>query len=301
MPASFNCIAPDLRGYGHSEDLIVDARLGARDWARDLDELLCALNIDHAHWLGWSAGAAAILQYALDHSEKVLSLTLMAPVSPYGFGGSRGEHGEPCFGDFAGSGGGIVSPEFIERIRQHDRSTKHAASPRNLLRNAFVKAPFRFSNENALLDGSLLQRVGEQRYPGDSVSSANWPFTAPGSWGPINAVSRRFLDLGGLSRMTTKPPILWIRGDSDAIVSDNSASDPASLGELGLIPGWPGAEIYPPQPMVAQTRSVLNAYRSDGGTYREMVLQDTGHSPFLEQPVLCRDALLDWIGTKGLS
>ena len=34
----------------------------------------------------------------------------------------------------------------------------------------------------------------------------------------------------------------------------------AYLGSLGAIPGWPGEQTWPPQPMVAQTRAVLNGY-----------------------------------------
>ena len=36
---------------------------------------------------GWSMGGGVVMQYALDHPA--LSLTLQAPVSPYGFGGTR--------------------------------------------------------------------------------------------------------------------------------------------------------------------------------------------------------------------
>jgi hypothetical protein len=41
------------------------------------------------------------------------------------------------------------------------------------------------------------------------------------------------------------------------IVSDNSFFDFGTLGKLGYVPGWPGEEVYPPQPMVGQTRSML--------------------------------------------
>jgi pimeloyl-ACP methyl ester carboxylesterase len=61
------------------------------------------------------------------------------------------------------------------------------------------------------------------------------------------------------------------------IVSDTSLFDLAHLGALGVVPGSPGT---PAQPMVAQTRAVLERY----GPYREAVLQDCGHSPHLEHP-----------------
>jgi pimeloyl-ACP methyl ester carboxylesterase len=84
--------------------------------------------------------------------------------------------------------------------------------------------------------------------------------------------------------MEPKVPILWVRGSHDLAVSDTAASDPGFLGRMGLLPGWPGEEAYPPQPMVGQTRAVLEQYAADGGSYEEVVIEDTGHVPFLEKP-----------------
>jgi pimeloyl-ACP methyl ester carboxylesterase len=78
--------------------------------------------------------------------------------------------------------------------------------------------------------------------------------------------------------------VLWIRGADDVIVSDTSLFDLGYLGQLGAVPGWPGAELYPPQPMLAQTRAMLERYAARGGNYREHVLADTGHSPHVERP-----------------
>lgn len=78
--------------------------------------------------------------------------------------------------------------------------------------------------------------------------------------------------------------ILWVRGSHDLVVSDTAFSDPGFLGMSGFIPGWPGLAVYPPQPMVSQTRAVLERYAAAGGCFREHVIQDTGHSPYLEKP-----------------
>ena len=37
------------------------------------------------------------------------------------------------------------------------------------------------------------------------------------------------------------------------------------------------------QPMIAQTRSVLEAYQANGGTYQEVVFENSAHAPFLEE------------------
>jgi pimeloyl-ACP methyl ester carboxylesterase len=68
------------------------------------------------------------------------------------------------------------------------------------------------------------------------------------------------------------------------VVSDTAFSDPGFLGMSGFIPGWPGLADYPPQPMVSQTRGVLEKYAAAGGSFREVVIQETGHSPHVERP-----------------
>ena len=60
--------------------------------------------------------------------------------------------------------------------------------------------------------------------------------------------------------------------------------DLAALGAIGAVPGYPGAEECPPQPMLRQTRAVLDAYAENGGQYREVVIEDAGHSPYIEKP-----------------
>jgi pimeloyl-ACP methyl ester carboxylesterase len=100
-------------------------------------------------------------------------------------------------------------------------------------------------------------------------------------------------DLTGIVALPMKPPVLWIRGLDDVIVSDTSYFDVNFLGQLGAIPGWPGVDVAPPQPMIGQTRAVLDAYAADGGSYRELALENCGHSPHLEHPDVVRTAILD--------
>ena len=69
----------------------------------------------------------------------------------------------------------------------------------------------------------------------------------------------------------------------DQVVSNTSFWDVAFLGMVGAIPGWPGAEILPPQPMIDQTRAVLDQYQAKGGKYHEVVFESCGHSPHLER------------------
>lgn len=284
---NYRVIAPDLRGYGQTEDLVIDATRGFADQAEDIIGLLDTLKIAKIHLVGHSMGGGAIYELIARVPERVISATLVNPVSPYGFGGTKGEEGIPVHHDYTGTGGGVANPEFARRIKEQDRTEDDPnASPRCVMNSFYFKPPFRAENEEELLDGILQQKIGDKRYPGDSVKSENWPFMAPGKFGPVNAASPKYV--AGLAerfiQASPKPDILWIRGSHDQIVADESLFDMATLGKMGLIPGYPGVELYPPQPMVGQTRQVLRSYKNEGGHFREEVIENTGHTPFLENP-----------------
>ncbi len=287
LPDNFRGIAPDFRGYGWSEDKLTDATRGLRDWSDDLVSLMDSLEIKNAHFVGWSLGAAPIYTMLIDHPERVKSMTFVAPISPYGFGGTKGDDGEQVYEDFAGCGGGLVNPEFIRRIHEGDRSADDANSPRNIINTFYYVPPFRSEDEEDLLTAAMQEKIGNDKYPGDSVPSTNWPFVGPGKWGPLNAGSAKYMlkDVPDFLAVQSKPPILWIRGDKDQIVSNESIFDIPTLGKLGFVPGYPGEEVYPPQPMIEQTRSVFNRYKEQGGDYQEIVIENSAHSPHIEKPV----------------
>ncbi len=286
----YHCVAPDLRGFGRSEPAPVDARRGVRDFADDLHALLTGTGLAdggrRVHLLGWSLGAGVALQYAIDHPGTLASLVAESPMSPFGFGGTRDLAGTPCWADFAGSGGGTVSPELVRRLAAGDRSADDLASPRQVLRNLYGQPPLQLSPEveDALVDAMLELAIGDGNYPGDQVASANWPGTAPGARGVNNAISPKYCDLSGFADAADRPDVLWLRGDADQIVSDASLVNLGHLGALGAVPGWPGPYLYPAQPMVGQMRAVLDRYQAAGGRYTEQVLAGCGHSPHLERP-----------------
>jgi hypothetical protein len=120
-------------------------------------------------------------------------------------------------------------------------------------------------------------------YPGEVVASPNWPNVVPGKLGVNNGISPKYLRQDDFITCQMKPPVLWIHGIDDQIVSDNSLFDMGFLGQLGAVPGWPGSDIFPPQPMKTQVRTVLEQYKANGGEYREVALPDCGHSPRIEK------------------
>lgn len=287
LPDRYRALAPDLRGYGDTEVKRIDATRGVGDWVDDLLALMDTLDVERFHVIGHSLGGSVLWALIPAAADRILSATLVNPGSPYGFGGTKDLEGTPNYPDGAGSGGGIVSPTFTQKIAEGDRgSDDPQGSPRVVMNSFYWKPPFRPAREEALLSGLLSEQVGPEAYPGDSEPSENWPHVAPGRWGPANALAPNHVgeSVDRLLAADPKPPILWIRGAEDQIVSDNSLFDMGTLGQLGAVPGWPGAEIYPPQPMVGQSRAVLEQYEKAGGRVREVVIDDCGHTPYLEKP-----------------
>ena len=299
LPPFWYALAPDLRGFGDSQRLPVDASRGVADYSDDLQSLIETVGLAGTpfHLLGWSLGGGVAMQYAIDHPAQLASLTLVAPVSPYGFGGTKGVEGTPCFPDFAGSGGGTANPEFVRRLGTGDAGQDSPFSPRNVMNAFYFKPTFHLeeARESAYVASMLQTVVGEGSYPGDLMSSPNWPTVAPGKWGNNNALALGNFNTAGIVDINPKPPILWVRGDSDQIVSDTSLFDFGFLGQIGAVPGWPGGEIFPPQPMLAQTSSVLERYKSNGGRYEEEVIENAGHSPFIEQPEAFLEAFVGFV------
>jgi pimeloyl-ACP methyl ester carboxylesterase len=279
LPAGYRPLAVDLRGFGGTDPLPVDATRGLRDFADDV----ASLDLGPAHYVGWSMGGGVILQLLRDHPSSVRTLTLVNPVSPYGFGGTTGPAGDLISPDGAGAGAAGANPEFVQRLTSADRGAD-ATSPRTIMNTFYVHGTVPPEDEDEYVESMLTTRTGEDNYPGDSVPSPVWPGAAPGPRGVLNTMAPNHFRIDDLHTITPKPSILWLRGAEDQIVSDTSMFDLAHLGRLGAIPGWPGAETHAPQPMVTQTRAVLDRYAEAGGTYEEIVFPDTGHSPHIERP-----------------
>jgi pimeloyl-ACP methyl ester carboxylesterase len=255
-----------------------------RDFSDDLSSLAQALGLTAFHLFGWSLGGNVAMQYAIDNPGTLRTLTLQAPGSPFGFGGTKGPEGTPIWPDFAGSGGGTAVPEFVQRLGRGDRGSEQF-SPRTVMNTFYFKPPFRVDpdREEIYVTSLLSCKVTEGIYPGDMTPSNNWPNVAPGTQGPNNALSPKYLNQDTFAAIEYHLPVLWIRGADDQIVSDTSLFDFGFLGQLGAVPGWPGPEAYPPQPMIAQIRTVFTNYQANGGHYREVILPDCGHTPHIEK------------------
>lgn len=78
----------------------------------------------------------------------------------------------------------------------------------------------------------------------------------------LNGLSGKYCNWSEIVEIDPKPQILWTHGTADIVISDTSAWDLATLGQMGVVPDWPGLEVVPSQPMVGQIRSMLEKYRA---------------------------------------
>jgi pimeloyl-ACP methyl ester carboxylesterase len=151
-----------------------------------------------------------------------------------------------------------------------------------------------------MLVAEVLKTVtGPTGYPGDSVASPNWPGMAPGTTGILNALSPKYCSWAGIVDLDPKPPILWTHGSADIVVADASPLDFGQLGALGVVDGWPGTEVFPPQRMVHQIREVLVRYAAAGGSVQIAIIDGAGHSPLVEKPAAWLAHFNDFLATIG--
>lgn len=286
LPDGFFGIALDQRGYGDADPAVkIDATRGMGDLSDDAAALLDTLGIEKAFIVGSSLGGNVVWRFVADHGHRVIAAIQVDPGSPYGYGGTKDVDGTLTTDDFAGSGAGLVNPEMVRRIAEADDGTESPFSPRNVFRTLIVKPGHIDDNEDAYVASMLAIHLGDDAYPGDAVPSPNWPFAAPGVYGPNNGLSPKYVTAHRAALETaTKPHIVWIRGGRSAVIADTGPLDPGVWGPSGVLPGFPGADAYPPQPMVSQTRRWLEHYVEAGGSYEEVVLPDGGHVPYLDDP-----------------
>lgn len=288
----FDIVVPDLRGFGNSEARPIDATKGMKTWSEDLRALADALGWDQFALMGWSLGGGVAEQFAIDHPERLTALILEAPCPPYGFGGTKDEDGTMLEPKNIGSGAGTTSKVLAKAMREGDREMV-----RSMIRNVYCTPGFLLEPEweEAMIDGVLLTKLGDDFYPGNTYTSSVWPYVIAGDKGICNTMAPEYCNTSALADMEPLVPILYFQGEDDIIVADHSLSDINVSGERGVIPGWPGKEKAPAQPMVAQTRKVLDKYRQRGGQVKEVRVPDSGHGCHLEQEDLIVEEMKNFL------
>ncbi|MEM2826177.1 MAG: alpha/beta hydrolase [Sulfolobales archaeon] len=256
----FDVLAPDLRGFGNSGRAPVDATRGLRDFSEDLLELLSILGYKGYVMVGHSMGGDVVLQALLDapSSVRIKKVVLVDPISPYGYGGTKDEFGTPCYSDYAGSGAGLVlryNPDSVNLLKAKYTGVDHPLAPANAIKSLFAD-DFVISEQlqKKLLDMPFSVEVSVDNYPGDYVESPNWPYVAPGTRGVLNAMSPKHMNIYKVVNAPLKPPVLLVHGSKNIIISDMSLLDLDVLGTMGFVPGYPGRNVFPSQPMVSRLR-----------------------------------------------
>src|SRR5262245_10636432 len=81
LQTRYRVIAPDLHGYGQSDQAPLPAEPGLADAAALVEAVLAREAAGRIHLVGHSYGGAVALRFAADRAERLLSLTLIEPVS----------------------------------------------------------------------------------------------------------------------------------------------------------------------------------------------------------------------------
>lgn len=287
LPQKYRGIAPDQRGYGSADPAAkIDATRGMQDFVDDAFALMDQLGYQRFHLVGVSLGGLVAWWTMASAPERLLSVTLAGPGSPFGFGGTKDAAGTPTTDDYAGSGGGLINPGLIQSLLDGDKDSIADFSPRGIMRRLVWGPGFIPGREDEMIDAMFSVHIGDRELPGDKSVSSNWPYVSPGKWGATNAMSPKYVGnlVERILAAEPKPQALWIYGDEDLAVCNTAASDPGTWGPTGLLPGFPGPEAYPPQPMLDQIRKLLDDYARHGGVYEEVSIKGAGHVVFLSHP-----------------
>ncbi len=244
LPEPYRPLAIDLRGFGDTDPEPVDATRGLRDYADDLAAAIEALGLDvgapgrlehgrrrgpavpgrparHAPGRVADAGRPGVpVRVRRDQGRG------RHPVRPARRGLGR-RHRQPGVRRAAGRAGPRRQPACCPRGRCCWRTT----SSRRTCRSTWTS-----SWSPCCPPGSATTTTRATRGPRPA-----WPGFAPGDRGVLNTMAPTHFRIADLSGVQPKPPVLWLRGADDVIVSDTSLYDLAYLGSLGAVPGWPGA------------------------------------------------------------
>ena len=287
LPTHFRAVAPDMRGCGLTDPAAsIDATRGFAEWVDDAVALADAFDWQRFHVVAHSLGGCVTWRIIAQQCERIASATLVAPGPPCGFGGAREASGELNHEDGAGSGAGLALRPLVDYLKAGEPGeASEMFSPRGVINRLYWKPPFHPPREDALVAAMLQIHLDDDWFPGDSRQSPHWPGFAPGVHGPINAMSPLYNQwvLPQFVEAAIKPDLLWVYGVDDAVICNTSPSDAGTQGKLGLRSGWPGDEVFPPQPLLQQVKYALDQYEQHGGVVERLVMADVGHSPFLER------------------
>ena len=232
IPKHVYAVAPDLRMYGYSDpEYKINPTKGLSDWAADISVFVEAVFESSAqglHIVAHSLGALIAMRLLADQTASISRLTLYATPPPGGFT----------------TKGPDVS--FVEALKNKDR---HFI--KNVVNMTFWHPSYRHPEIEKIVDGVLEMQTGTDGYP-NAIIEAVSPTRNEGLLEKLLALAK-------------KPPITWVRGEDDVLISNNGGEN-ASIRYL------------------EDVRQFLSQYADLGGSFKEIAYPHCGHSPFLEIP-----------------
>ncbi len=173
---------------------------------------------------------------------------------------------------------------YVRRTGSAARSTDSPFSPRNVIASSYWSLDYELPADrlDILVDEVLKSETGDDGYPGDLSPSENWPGIAPGTRGILKALSGKYCQWADIVSIAPKPPVLWTHGSADIVVANGSAWEMGTLGQMEIVPDWPGEDVFPPQQMVSQIQAVLQQYQTAGGKVTMEMFEGSGHGPLFD-------------------
>lgn len=134
---------------------------------------------------------------------------------------------------------------FMDALERKDREVIG-----KVVNALFWHPAFEHPKLEEIIDDVLKMQIGDGAYPMAMIEAVS-----PDANVGLEA---------SLKKITTKPPITWVYGNDDLLIGNRTIGAPETQ-------------------MEDQTRSFLNAYTQQGGSFEEIVYEHCGHSPFLEK------------------
>lgn len=223
-------LAPDMRMYGESDPYLkVNTKRGVADWADDLEAFIEKMYVTQKprlHIVGHSLGGLVAMRLLANQEITIEKLTLYAPPPPHGYF-TKGP-----------------DPAFVNALARKDRDYV-----RNVVNVTFWHPAYTHPEIEQIVDAVLQMQTGHGGYPDAIVEAVS----------PARNIGLTSVLLG----LAQKPPITWVYGKDDVLVTNNG-------------------NVSPNEKMVDDMRSFLTQYSSNGGSHDEIVYPNCGHTPFLE-------------------
>jgi pimeloyl-ACP methyl ester carboxylesterase len=231
LPRGYRAYAPDLRGCGDTAgdtaaSTTAEDAYGIPQLADDLLAFVDAVGVRSFHLVGHSLGGAVALQFALEHSRRVRSLTLVAPAPAPAAGLEPMRQGRSPSALLLRT----IDPEHVAAMAVlHSSYRVHHALGTNRFMLAGPLAK--------MMPSATLDRVDARALLGDAARMS--PDAVVGFFQALH----RWNVVDRLRALTV--PTLVLAGGKDALIPVAALEEAAELLPRGQLMVWPGVGHSP--------------------------------------------------------